>query len=118
MWNLTGDDIRRAREELKARRAAFQAQYETEVSRLDAELADIERVEQVATDFISNHKKDDPSKLATEPASAMRGREPSSSATGEQAAVEKSNAPEAAQAAGKSPSRWRMNLGAEEAASP
>jgi hypothetical protein len=50
------------------RRAAVQAYYDSEVSRLDAELADIERIERFAIDFASKHKEGAPLNPAVDPA--------------------------------------------------
>jgi hypothetical protein len=114
MWNLTGDDIQRAKEELKGRRAAIQAHYDSEVSRLDAELADIEKVEHFAANFVSNQKEDAPWIPAVDSAPAVLEAAPAD-AVGEQTPVEQSTGAEAAPADEKSPSRWRMRLSAGEA---
>src|SRR3989442_1573529 len=53
MWKLSGDDIQTAKQQLQEQRAALQAHYDGEVSRLDGELADIERVERFAVSFAS-----------------------------------------------------------------
>src|SRR6266478_2757257 len=60
MWKLSGDDIQKAKGQLQEQRAALQAHYDSEVSRLDGELADIERVERFAVSFTSNHKEETP----------------------------------------------------------
>ena len=115
MWNLTADDIQQAKEALMERRAAVQAHYDSEVSRLDAELADIERVERFAIDFASKHKEDALSNPAVDPASAVRDAAPPINGVGEETAVEKSTDAEAAPAAAKNSSRWRMSLNGGEA---
>ncbi len=114
MWNLTGDDLQRAKEELKGRRAAIQAQYDSEMSRLEGELADIERVEHFAANFISNHKEDAPWTPAVDPALVAREAAPAEAAS-EHTIVEQSTDAAAAPSEEKSPSRWRMRLSAEEA---
>jgi hypothetical protein len=114
MWNLTGDDLRRAKEELKGRRAALQAHYDSEVSRLDVELTDIERVERFAVNFTSNYKDDAPWTRAVDPALAAREAAPPEAAS-EHTPVEQSTDAAAALSEEKSPSRWRMRLSAEEA---
>ena len=43
MWNLNGDDIKKAKDELESRRATLKAEYEEKVQRIDAELADMMR---------------------------------------------------------------------------
>ena len=115
MWNLTADDIQHAKEALMDRRAAVQAHYDSEVSRLDVELADIERVERFAIDFASKHKEDALSNQAVDPASAVRDAAPPINGVGEETAVEKSTDAEAAPAAAKNSSRWRMSLNGGEA---
>jgi hypothetical protein len=110
MWNLTGDDIQRAKGQLQEQRAALQAHYDSEVNRLDGELADIERVERFAANLISNHKEDAPSTPAVDPVPTMRDAAPPTDAVSEQAPVA-----EAAPADEKSSSRWRMRLSAGEA---
>jgi hypothetical protein len=56
MWNLSGDDISRAKEELKGRRAAIKAHYDKEMKQLEADIAAIESFERAAVDFVSNFK--------------------------------------------------------------
>ena len=51
MWNLNGSDIQKAKEQLEARRTTLKAEYEEAVKRIDAELADIETVERVASNL-------------------------------------------------------------------
>lgn len=114
MWNLTGDDLQRAKDDLKGRRASLQAHYDSEASRLDGELADIERVERFATNLASNHKDDAPLTPAVEPALAAREAPPPEAAS-EQTPVEQSTDAAAAPSEERSPSRWRMRLSAEEA---
>ena len=51
MWHLSGDDIQRAKEELKGRRAAIKAHYDSEMKQLEADIAAIETFELAAVDF-------------------------------------------------------------------
>ena len=68
MWNLNGDDIKNAKEQLETRRVKLKAEYEEELKRIDAELADIETVERVAVNFVSTRKGDkSPEPTAAEP---------------------------------------------------
>src|SRR5258708_40099783 len=60
MWNLNGDDIKNAKEQLETRRVKLKADYEEELKRIDGELADIETVERVAVNFVSGRKGDNP----------------------------------------------------------
>ena len=100
----------------------LQAHYDSEVSRLDAELADIERVERFAVNFASNHNEETPSipvvASAVDPAPMMEQEvAPPAEAASEHNPFEKSADPEAApggeplRTEGKG-SRWRMRLGA------
>ena len=111
MWNLTAEDVQRAIEELNGRRAAIQAQFDAEMSRLDAELAGIKTVERYATDFISKHKE---GASTVDPASAMREAAPPANGWGERALAENNADADAASADEKNPSRWRLRLGAEQ----
>src|SRR5438045_7666153 len=77
MWNLNGDDIKTAKDELESRRATLKAEYEAEVKRIDAELADIDAVERVAVTFVSSRKGDKPAS-----ASEVEPEKESSSANG------------------------------------
>jgi hypothetical protein len=113
MWNLTGDDIQRAKEELEGRRAAIQFQFDSEMNRLDAELADMERVERFAVNFASKHREDAPPPLAVDHAPAVPGAALPTDAVSEQIPIETRIDPVGAPAAGKSPSRWRMSLNGE-----
>ena len=119
MWKLSGDDILKAKEQLQEQRAALQAHYDSEVSRLDGELADIERVERFAVAFVSNHKEETPS-IAVEPVVAAVPMEqetaPPAEAASEHSPFEKTADSETnpngepARTEGKG-SRWRMRLG-------
>jgi hypothetical protein len=59
MWNITPEDVERAKQELQGRRAAIQARYEDEVHKLTAELDDIETFERVAAEFALRHKREE-----------------------------------------------------------
>jgi hypothetical protein len=120
MWKLSGDDIQKAKGQLQEQRAALQAHYNSEVSRLDGELADIERVERFAVNFVSNHKDETPS-IATvdpvvSPAPMEQEAEPTAEPASEHSPFEKSADSEATpggepvRTEGKG-SRWRMRLG-------
>ena len=120
MWKLSGDDIIKAKEQLEEQRAALQAHYDSEVSRLGSELADIERVERFAANFASNHKEETPSIAAVEPVVAPVPMEqetaPPAEAASELSPFEKSADSETSpggepnRTEGKG-SRWRMRLG-------
>jgi short-subunit dehydrogenase len=59
MWNLSGDDIERAKEELKSRRAAIQARYDNEMRQLEADLADLKSFERLAVKLVPRFKGED-----------------------------------------------------------
>jgi predicted kinase len=113
MWNLNGDDIKKAKEDLETRRAALKAEYEEEVKRIDAELADIDAVERVAVNFVSTRKGD------KSPASVTES-EPESSVDKELASTDAEKPAETRSETEDKPaggpveqkgSRWRMRLG-------
>ena len=105
MWNLNGDDIKKAKAELETRRATLKAKYDEEIKRIDTELADIETVERVAVTFVSGRKGDDaPSATHAEPQ-----KDASSSDTEKPA--ESSSEMEDKPATEQKGSRWRMRLG-------
>ena len=131
MWNLSGDDVTRAKEELKGRRAAIQARYESELKQLESAIADIETFERTALTFMANFQGEEaPPANVAEPAPAPEttaadgAGEPSSAASApEQAAVSEPAASEPAAgepaanekaANEKGSSRWRMRLSAAE----
>ena len=130
MWNLNGDDIQRAKEEMKGRRAAIQARYEAELKQLEADIADLETFERFAVKFHSDFKSAEaaPPAAADPPPAAesvvdeivaqVTGEASNPAAEGPAAA---SPAPEPAASAEpasgqRSSSRWRMRLNTGEAA--
>ena len=123
MWNLSGDDIQRAKEELKGRRAAIQARYESDLKQLEADIADLETFETFAQKFVADFKPADASAPAVE---VPRAPEPVAEAAAQPPAeAEAETAPAANDAeaatstepaAGqRSSSRWRMRLNTNEA---
>ena len=56
MWNLSGDDVEQAKEQLKGRRAAIKARYDDEMKRVDDELSALEKFESAAVEFMSQYK--------------------------------------------------------------
>jgi hypothetical protein len=120
MWNLSGDDVQRAKEELKGRRAAIQARYESELKQLETAIADIETFERTALTFMANFQGEAPPPAsvaepapAPETAAAANPGEQSSAVTEpEQAAASEPASERAANEKGSS--RWRMRLSATE----
>lgn len=125
MWNLTANDIERAKEELKGRRAAIQARYEHELKQLEVDIADLETFERFAVKFVVDFKGGEPEVPAAEPApeaevpvAASVVAEPDSRADPVVAdlADEKVEAVASGDAGvRKGTSRWRMHLSAGEA---
>lgn len=71
MWNLSGNDVEQAKEQLKGRRAAIKARYDDEMKRVDEKLSTIEKFESAAVEFMSQYRGEEaPSEAAaeTEPA--------------------------------------------------
>jgi hypothetical protein len=109
MWNLSGDDIERAKAELTGRRAAIQAQYDNEIKQLAADLAALETFERDAVKFVANYKGQD---TATTSVTGPGDSTSSATPVGQTTAA----ADQAPTAAEKGSSRWRMRLGTKEAA--
>lgn len=121
MWNLSGNDIEEAKEQLKGRRAAIKARYDEEMKRVDDELAVIEKFEREAREFLSHFKPDE----------AVGEPEPKIEAAAEEGSDQsilpavtedpaESRSPMSVEAASEhaGASRWRLRLngGASEAA--
>jgi hypothetical protein len=134
MWNLSLEDIQRAKEELKGRRAAIQARYEDEVKAIDADLVNIEALERAADMFVARHKAEEPEDEAVaalvpaaEPAWSASDAAAEAPASGNWRArldkngeAEESPEPEPAAAAPgpKGSSRWRMHIGSRAEGEP
>lgn len=58
MWNLTPESLLGAKEELKGRQAAIQARLSHELGTLEADLEEIETLEQLAYAFAVKHLPD------------------------------------------------------------
>lgn len=115
MWNLSGDDIERAKSELTGRRTAIQAQYDNDIKQVAADLAALETFERAAVSFVANYKGQNGApanagpELAELAAVASVAGSPAS-----QSAAAGSAADHAPAAAEKGSSRWRMRLGAKD----
>jgi hypothetical protein len=125
MWNLSGDDVKRAIEELRGRRAEIQARYEGELKKLEADLAELENFERFALKIASDYLGDTgPSAPGADPSSPPEEGtiitvSERTGSTNPQKPVEQSAEPEPAadsEPAGgaKGSSRWRMRLGTGE----
>ena len=136
MWNLTADDVQRAKEELKGRRAAIQARYEKELRQLEVDITDLETFERFAVKFVSDFKGEEPSSVPAAEAAPEAEAAPVSEAASaaEAAPVAEAVAADPADpgvaavqgdkveavagadsGARKGTSRWRMHLNAGEA---
>ena len=132
MWNLTGDDIQRAKEELKNRRATIKAHYDSEMKQLEADIAALETFERAAVNFVSNFKGEDAlSATVADPAPALEegaaasANRPSGSTSAAPPVEEGAEAERVAEpipnpeppAAERNSSRWRMRLNTREGSS-
>src|SRR5437764_420179 len=125
MWNLNGDDIQRAKEELKGRRAAIQARFDNEMKQLEADIADLETFERFAVKFVTDFKgEEEAAAAAGAPAAALAPESAATEAAPEASAaanaepvVEMDAAAASAEPVGgqRSSSRWRMRLNTGEA---
>src|SRR5260370_5158275 len=87
MWNLNGDDLQRAKEELKGRRAAIQAPYANELKQLQADIADLETFERFPVKFVSEFKGEH------EPPAAIAEPSPTAESVASQPAAEPRSPP-------------------------
>jgi hypothetical protein len=115
MWNLSGNDIKKAKDELEARRETLKSKYEEELKRIDAELADIEAVERVAVNFVSGRKDGDASpngdfESKKDDESSFGGSADTKSATEGDKHSDSSGSQDKPNSEQKG-SRWRMRLG-------
>jgi len=125
MWNLSGDDIERAKAELTGRRDAVQARYDNEMKQIEADLANIEMFERAAVSFVANFKHGEETAAAEmAPAIEPPAIEPETqTAEASPSPAEPVAEPPAMAAAADKPagdkgsSRWRMRLSATETAS-
>lgn len=65
MWNITYDDVQRAKEQARLRRAEIEERYAEELKAAEAECAQIEALERVAAEFALKHKPQDSDAAAT-----------------------------------------------------
>ena len=66
MWKLTTYDVNRIKGQLQARRARIDAKYAEETKALDADVADVETLERVATALSLKYQSDDSANLSKE----------------------------------------------------
>ena len=125
MWNLNGEDLQRAKEELKGRRAAIQARFDNEMKQLEADIVDLETFERFAVKFVTEFKGEEEAAApapvpaaAAEPVAAVEAVPEAAAANAEAAVASAEAEPAAGQeptAGQRSSSRWRMRLNTGEA---
>jgi hypothetical protein len=126
MWNLTANDVQRAKEELKGRRAAIQARYENELKQLEVDIGDLETFERFAVKFVADFKGEEAPvapaveavTMAAEAAAEPPAAAPDTAPNPEIVEASSDNVapmPSADSGPRKGTSRWRMHLGTGEA---
>jgi hypothetical protein len=110
MWNLTSYDINRIKGQLQARKARIDAKYAEETKALDADFADVETLERVASTLSHKYKADEPAEAPEENANGASEDSPpidTAAAPEVEPAMTSSDGggPEA-----KPGSRWRLAL--------
>src|SRR5580658_8065994 len=81
MWNITANNVQRAKERLQLRSAEIDTRYAEEKKALDAELAVIETLERAASEFMLKlNRKNGPIALEPAPTDPPGGDEQDSSA--------------------------------------
>jgi len=78
MWNISSNDVERAKESIKLRRADIEARYANDKQALDAESAAIETLERAASEFALNHQFDEVQAAPEDTAPAETGSTDSS----------------------------------------
>jgi hypothetical protein len=109
MWNLTSYDINRIKGQLQARKARIDARYVEETKALDADFADLETLERVATGLALKYKPDEPNDAAEEGVETT-AEESSESDTDPAPEVQLAAAGETSAPDAKFGSRWRLAL--------
>ncbi len=66
MWNITSNNVQRAKEQLEQRRAEIEARYAEENRVLDAEASAIETLERAASEFILRHRLEEGGSVPTD----------------------------------------------------
>jgi hypothetical protein len=110
MWNLTSYDINRIKGQLQARKARIDAKYAEETKALDADFADLETLQRVASVLAHKYKADEPVDTPEESPETTAEESPQVEA---EAAPEAQLAVTSGEANGpdaKLGSRWRLAL--------
>jgi hypothetical protein len=107
MWSIKLEDIHRAKGQLQARRAKIEAKYLEDMKTLDADIAEIETFEHVASAFAAKHQ----SVAELEAAEAEDGAAADADPVSLAQAGDTAASPEANNGAGaRGASRWRLHL--------
>jgi hypothetical protein len=110
MWNLTSYDINRIKGQLQARRARIDAKYAEETKALDADFAEVDTLERVASALSAKYKADEP---ADAPEATTEDASEDNSPSETEVAPEAQLAPTSGDGAAldaKLGSRWRLAL--------
>src|SRR5271167_128787 len=70
MWNITSNNVQRAKDRLELRRAEIETRYAEEKTALDGEFAMIEALERAASEFMLRHSRENGA-FAAEPGAAI-----------------------------------------------
>lgn len=108
MWSLTSDDVQRAKEHARQRRAEVEARYAEELKSIEAECVEIETLERIAAEFSLRHNR--PVPAAVELAEFARTDEAAPAPAAEPAADGPVEEPPANGGDRKLASRWRFQL--------
>jgi hypothetical protein len=73
MWNITSNNVQRAKERLQQRRAEIEARFTEENEALDAEVSVIETLEHAASEFMLRHRGEDGASAPTDPPGGNEG---------------------------------------------
>jgi hypothetical protein len=109
MWSIKLEDIHRAKGQLQARRAKIEAKYLEDTKTLDADIAEIETFEHVASAFAAKHQS------VAEPEAAEAEAENDAATDVDPVSLAQAGdtaaSPEANNGAGaRGASRWRLHL--------
>jgi hypothetical protein len=110
MWNLTSFDINRIKGQLQARRARIDAKYAEETKALEADFAELDTLERVATAIALKYKADEPADTAEQHSADTVEHNPPSEAAMAPEALSGSPAGDVNGPEAKAGSRWRLAL--------
>lgn len=102
MWNITSNDVQRAKDRLQLRRAEIETRYAEENKALDAEFAVIETFERAASEFMLRHSRENgaiasPLMADSDPSAASGRGQPDGESIAEPAATAPADRPGASE---------------------